>query len=135
MTVSESRHCPDESRSERPETPTNQSGEGAIIDVSVMRGWSLVKAMPEYVREPTTPGVLREMDRSALGIAASTSLFSVSVPPLSAMDSTPALATAPGARKTASSLCMPPTQVVKCGFFGTPSGVTPASQLPEICRL
>ena len=42
-------HSPELSSIDRPDTPTNQSGLGAIIETSVTRGCSVVSTTPENV--------------------------------------------------------------------------------------
>ena len=110
--------------------PTNQSGEGPIIDRSVTSGWVRVTwilkvAVP--VPPPETPCRITAL----VCELASTSLRKVLVPPSSATYSTPGLARPPSSQKETPLPCTPPTRVVKWAPETTPPGVLAVVQLPS----
>ena len=122
-------HCAWASSRDRPETPTNQSGLGPIIESRVTRGWSLVTvtsnvALP--LPPPPTPFLMTE---TAFELAL-ISDWKVDVEPSSATFSTPVVAVPPGAQKVTMALCTAPISVVKCAPPTTPSGVLAVVQLP-----
>ena len=114
-----------------PETPTNQSGLGAIIVIRVTRGWVGLTVMSTVTVAvaPTLP--LRSMVLDASEPAALISDLSVLVPPTSAMLSIPALAVPPLLQKVALLLCTAPIKGEKCAPDGRPPGVMLVVHLPS----
>ena len=129
-TTCDCRHSFEPSSRDTPETPTNQSGLGPIMDRSVTRGCVLVTSMLNValpVPPPETP--CSTTDR-VWGLRA-TSPRKVAVEPSSATCSTPALARDPACQKVTPLPCTPPIRVVKCAPATTPPGVLASVQLPS----
>ena len=131
--ASQGKSCSSWARSQRPsllssgspETPTNQSWLGAIMVVSVTRGCVLASSAvsvsavvgPMLLVSPnSTPSVFAAAFRISTCRAAQ--------PPISAIDSTPALARRPLSRKLTPALWTPPIRREKCAPPGRPPGVT-----------
>ena len=130
-TWSDSTQFPPASSSVSPETPTNQSGLGAIMVTSVTRGWSLVSVTVRAfdVVAPILP-VPRTILRAFVP-AFVTSLPRADVPPVSAIDSIPAVAASPLLRKVTPALWTAPMRREKCAPLGTPTGVAAAVHCPS----
>ena len=106
-------------RRDSPETPTNQSGLGATIEVRVTGGWSVVSVMSTVAVAVPSDAMDCSMTARAFGMAALISDLRVLVPPISAILSIPALAVPPLLQKVTLPLCTAPIKVVKCAPDGT----------------
>ena len=129
-TTCDSRHSSAPSSRDTPDTPTNQSGLGPIIDRSVTRGCVLVTSILNVALPVPPPATPCCMTNRVCGLAA-TSLRKVPVKPVSATPSTPGLARSPARQNVTPLPCTPPISVVKCPPGATPPGVLARVQLPS----
>ena len=111
---------------DNPETPTNQSGLGAIIVTRVTRGWVGLRVMSTVTVAVTPILPLLSMVLDAAEPAAVISDLRALVPPTSAILSTPALAVPPLLQKVTLSLCTAPIKGEKCAPDGTATPVAVA---------
>ena len=117
------RHRPPASSSDSPETPTNQSGLGPIIETRVSRGWAVVTSTSNVALPlPPGPGDFRTTDATSDPLARISDRSRL-VAPSSATSSIPGLAVPPGLQNVTAPLCTAPIKVVKCAPGATPPGV------------
>ena len=124
------RHCPRASSRDSPETPTNQSGLGAIMATSVTSGWVVVSVTSTVAVGVGPFGRPCSTTVTAFGLALISDL-KVAVLPVSATSSIPALAVPPLLQKTTPPSWTAPINGEKCALEITPPGVTPMVHVPS----